>query len=119
MRRNQLWAVLFLQETKEGVVLLKREPQDLGGSGPLKGGEGSQGQEGAQGPRQSSRENRGVPPFCFIDVLEVVAEAADGGAPATYEEALSGPEAFGWKRAFEGEMRSLKVNGVYTLVDRP
>ena len=51
--------------------------------------------------------------------MEAAAEAADGGAPATYEEALSGPDAAGWKAAFEAEMRSLKENGVYTVVDRP
>ena len=52
-------------------------------------------------------------------MMAVFAEAADGGAPMTYQEALSGPEAARWRGAFEAEMRSLKENGVYTVVDRP
>ena len=66
-----------------GVV--EKGPPGVGGSVPPKGGEGSQEQGDAQEPRRSSRENRGVPPLRFIEILEVAAEAANGGALATYE----------------------------------
>ena len=54
----------------------------VGRSAPLEGERGYEEQEGALGPRQSSRGNRGVPPLRFIEILEAAAEAADGGAPA-------------------------------------
>ena len=94
-------------------------PPGVGGGVPREGGEGSQEQEGAQEPGRSGRENRGVPPVRFAEMLAAAAEAADGGAPMTHQEALSRPEAAGWRGAFEVEMKSLKENGVYTVVDRP
>ena len=103
----------------DGIGVEEEGPPSVGGSGLLEGGEGSREQEGAQEPRRSNRENRGVPPLRFIEMLEAAAEAVDGGSPATYKEALSGPEAARWKGAFEAEMRPLKENGMYMVVDRP
>ena len=48
--------------------------------------------EGVQQPRMSSRERRGVPPLRLIEIMAAASEADDGGAPSTYEEAVSGPE---------------------------
>ena len=42
----------------------------------------------------------------------LAAETDDGGAPATYEEALAGPESEGWKKAFAAEVESLNDNKV-------
>ena len=51
--------------------------------------------------------------------MVAASEAGDGGAPSSYEEALSGPESAGWKRAFAAEIKSLNDNKVYIVVDRP
>ena len=47
----------------------------------------------------------------------MAAESDDGGAPASYEEALRGDEAEGWKKAFAAEVQSLNDNKVSTVVD--
>ena len=67
----------------------------------------------------SSRERRGVPPLRLIEIMAAASEAGDGGAPSSYEEALSGPEGAGWKKAFAAEVKYLNDNKVYTVVDRP
>ena len=59
-------------------------PPGVGGGVPPEGGEGSLEQEGAQEPRHSNRENQGVPPLRFAEMMAAAAEAADGGAPMTY-----------------------------------
>ena len=51
--------------------------------------------------------------------MAATSEVGDGGAPSSYEEALSGPEGAGWKKAFAAEVKSLNDNKVYTVVDRP
>ena len=70
-------------------------------------------------PRMSQRENRGVPPLRLIEIMLAAEESDNGGAPATYQEALSGPEGKEWKKAFDAEVESLNENKVYTVVDRP
>ena len=70
-------------------------------------------------PRMSQRENRGVPPLRLIEIMAAATEIDNGGAPATYQEALQGPEAKGWQIAFDAEVKSLNDNHVYTVVDRP
>ena len=70
------------------------------------------------GPRMSQRERRGIAPQRLIEIM-LAAESDDGGAPATYEEALAGNESEGWKKAFAAEVKSLNDNKVYTVVDRP
>ena len=67
----------------------------------------------------SSRERRGVPLLRLIEIMAAAADADDGGAPATYEEALRGLEREGWKMAFAAKVKSLDDNKVYTVVDRP
>ena len=76
------------------------EGSNDGGGNPLSdviedGEEEEEPAEGAQVPRRSSRKNRGVPPIRLIEMMVAAAEADIGGAPATYEEALRGPEAKG------------------------
>ena len=97
-----------------------------GGGSPGGGGELSDSEdddplqiEGVQQPRMSNRERRGVPPLRLIEIMAAAADAEDGGAPSSYEEALGGPEAKGWKKAFAAEVKSLHDNKVYTVVDRP
>ena len=46
-------------------------------------------------------------------------ESDNGGALATYQEALLGPEGKEWQKAFDAEAKSLNENKVYTVVDRP
>ena len=75
--------------------------------------------EGVQVPRMSGRERRGVPPLRLIEIMTAASEARDGGAPSSYEEALSGPQSVGWKKAFAIEVKSLNDNKVYTAVDKP
>ena len=70
-------------------------------------------------PRRSQRENRGVPPPRLIEIMMATSESDNGGAPATYEEALRGPEGKGWQIAFDAEVKSLNDNNVYSVVDRP
>ena len=102
-------------------------PDDGGGSssdgGPLSdvndGADDSPEPEGVQVPRTSARENRGVPPLRLIEIMAAASEADDGGAPASYGEALKGPEGKGWKKAFDAEVQSLNENKVYSVVDRP
>ena len=67
----------------------------------------------------SQRENRGVPPLRLIEIMLAAEESDNGGAPATYQEALCGPEGKEWKKAFDTEVKSLNDNKVYTVVDRP
>ena len=70
-------------------------------------------------PRMSQRGNRGVPPPRLIEIMAATADMDNGGAPATYGEALRGPEGKGWQIAFDAEVKSLNDNKVYTVVDRP
>ena len=74
--------------------------------------------EGVQAPMMSGRERRGVPPLRPIEIMTAVADAVDGGAPATYQDALNGLEIAGWKEAFATEAKSLDDNKVYTVVDK-
>ena len=67
----------------------------------------------------SGRERRGVPPLRLIEIMTATLEVGDGGAPSSYEEALSGLESAGWKKAFAAEVKSLNDNKVYTVVDKP
>ena len=97
-----------------------------GGGSPSGGGELSDSEdddplqiEGVQQPRMSNRERRGVPPLRLIEIMAAAADAEDGGAPSSYEEALGGPEAKGWKKAFAAEVKSLHDNKVYIVVDKP
>ena len=73
----------------------------------------------APGPRMSQRERRGVPPLRLIETMIAAEESNNGGAPATYQEALLGPEGKEWQKAFNAEVKSLNENKVYTVVDRP
>ena len=75
--------------------------------------------EGVQVPRMSARENRGVPPLRLLEIMTDASKADDGGAPASYGEALNGPEGNGWKKAFDAEVKSLNDNKVYSVVDKP
>ena len=65
--------------------------------------------EGVQSPKMSERENRGVPPLRLIEIMAAASETDDGGAPASYGEALKGPEGIGWKKAFDAEEASYLV----------
>ena len=93
------------------------------GGGPLSDVSDNEGNspelEGVGVPRVSARENRGVPPLRLIEVMAASPEANDGEAPGNYGEALQGPEGQGWKEAFDAEVKSLKDNKVYSVVDRP
>ena len=78
--------------------------------------------EGAPVPnvlRMSQRENWGVPPLRLIEIMVAALEIDNGGAIATYGEALRGPEGKGWQIVFDAEVKSLNDNKVYTVVDRP
>ena len=71
-------------------------------------------------PRHSNRERRGVPPLRLIEqFLATVAEEEVNQSPQSVQEALQGKHGDKWKEAMESEMRSLKENGVFELVDRP
>ena len=71
-------------------------------------------------PRHSIRERRGVPPLRLIEqYLATVAEEEANQSPQSVQEALQGTHGEKWKEAMDSEMRSLKENGVYQLVDRP
>ena len=67
----------------------------------------------------SQRGNRGVPPPRLIETMAAAADMDTGGAPATYGEALQGPEGKGWQIAFDAEVKSLNDNKFYTVVDKP
>lgn len=41
----------------------------------------------------------------------------DNDEPKTIQEALSSPDSDKWKNAIEKEMKSIKVNKIWTLVD--
>ena len=70
-------------------------------------------------PRHSNGERRGVPPLRLIEqYLAIVAEEANQ-SPQSVQEALQGTHGEKWLEAMDSEMRSLKKNGVYELVDRP
>ena len=69
--------------------------------------------------RMSQRERRGVPPLRLIETMMAADESDNGGAPATYQEALLGLEGKEWQKAFDAEVKSLNENKVYTVVDRP
>ena len=66
----------------------------------------------------NQRERRDVPPQRLIEIM-LASESDDGGAPATYEEALRSDEGEGWRKAFDAEVKLLNDNKVYTVVDRP
>ena len=61
----------------------------------------------------------GVAPRHFGDALMASATTSTDDAPATYTEAICGPDGVKWKAAIESELQSLKENGVYEIVDRP
>ena len=67
----------------------------------------------------SQRERRGVPPQRLIEIMVAAEETDNGGARATYGEALRGPEGKEWQKAFDAEVKSLNDNKVYTVVDKP
>ena len=69
--------------------------------------------------RMSQRDNRAVPPLRLIEIMVATSEMDNGGASATYGEALQGPEGKGWQIAFDTEVKSLNDDEVYTVVDRP
>ena len=60
-----------------------------------------------------------VPPLRLIEIMMATDELDNGGAPATYQEALLGLEGKEWQKAFDAEVKSLNENKVYTVVDRP
>ena len=82
-----------------------------GGGGPLSDVEENDPPqiEGVPPPRMSGRERRGVPPLRLIEIMAAAADVEDGGAPASYEDALNGPESEGWKKAFAAEVKDLGV----------
>ena len=51
--------------------------------------------------------------------LASVAEEEANQSPQSVQEALQGTHGDKWKGAMDSEMRSLKENGVFELVDRP
>lgn len=70
-------------------------------------------------PRQSNRENRGVPPLRFHEMYLAAAEEEVKQSPRTVQEALGGSHGKKWQAAMDSEMASLRENGVYELIDRP
>ena len=46
----------------------------------------------------------------MIEIMLAAEESNNGGASATYQEALSGPEGKEWKKAFDAEVKSLNDN---------
>lgn len=75
-------------------------------------------QEGVQnGPRRSSRENRGVPPDRYMQITKLVTETQKD--PTTVKEACTGPHKLQWKEAMEEEIRSLQENGTWEIVPTP
>ena len=72
------------------------------------------------GPRQSDREERGVPSLRFIEeYLAAAVEQEVKQSPQSVQEAMQGPHSDKWKKAMTSEMDSLKENGVFEIVDRP
>ena len=61
----------------------------------------------APAPRMSQRRRRGVSPQRLIEITVATEETGKGGAPATYGEALRGPEVKQWQIAFDAEVKSL------------
>ena len=100
-----------------------------GGSGSPSGGEplsdvddnedDSPEPEGVQVPKMSARENRGVPPLRLIEIMAATSRTDDGGALASYKEALKRPKGKGWKKSFDAEVKFLNDNKVYSVVHRP
>ena len=71
-------------------------------------------------PRHSNRERRGFPPLRLIEqYLATVAEEEANQSPQSVQEALQSTHGDKWKEVMDSEMRSLKENGVFELVDRP
>jgi hypothetical protein len=99
---------------------------DRGGSG---NDDGAAADQDAAGPRQSARPNKGVPPKPLYtpDDPKAKAKAAVNAVqaasrltePATYEEAMAGPNAAEWYLAMVEEMQSLHANGTYSLQELP
>ena len=58
----------------------------------------------------SQRERRGVPPLRLIETMMAGDESDNGGAPATYQEALLGPEGKEWQKAFDVEVKDNPVD---------
>ena len=52
----------------------------------------------------------------MIEIMVAAEEIDNGVAPATYGEALRGPEGKQWQIAFDAEVKSLNDNKVYTVV---
>ena len=48
----------------------------------------------------------------------LMAQDSDRGEPKSYKEAIEGPDGEKWIDASDDEMRSLKKNETWTLVDR-
>ena len=65
----------------------------------------------------------GSPPTRFIEMylagIVAAAEEEVKQSPSLAREALQGPHGSKWQEAMDAEMESLRVNGVYELVDRP
>ena len=94
-----------------------------GGGGPANaedgGGNGDAAAAGV-GVRQSARNNRGVPPIRFIEMyLAVAKKEAKKQSPHNYEEAVHSTHKVKWEQAMQSEMKSLRENRVYKLVNRP
>ena len=71
-------------------------------------------------PRHSDREKRGVPPLRYIEMyLAAAAEEEVKQSPQSVQEALGSPQKEKWQEAMDSEMKSLRENGVYELVDKP
>ena len=67
----------------------------------------------------SNRERRGVPPLRLIEqYLATVVEEEANQSLQTVQEALQSTHGDKWKEDMDSEMRSLKENGVFDLVDR-
>ena len=60
-------------------------------------------------PRQSGRQNRGMPPLRYDNVYEAVVDLM---CPTTIKEAL-GEQAYKWATAMDNELESLWRHGVY------
>ena len=70
--------------------------------------------ENSQPLRRSSRERK-APNYLgeWVNITEELPE------PTTVKEALEGPERSEWKKAIDNELQNMKINSVWSLVDKP
>lgn len=68
--------------------------------------------------RRSQRENKGVPPGRYCNLVNYV-KGEDVFEPDTYEEAISSPDATKWIQSMDEEYNSFMNAGTWTLVDKP